>query len=61
MFLLHIDPYGVDCTTRILNNGRFQVMLNEDLLPIHLTREELELLLLDGTCPDKASPLKIAC
>ena len=23
--ILHIDDYGVDCTTRILNTGRFQV------------------------------------
>ena len=22
--ILHIDDYGVDCTTRILNTGRFQ-------------------------------------
>ena len=59
--ILHIDPYGVDCTSRILNSGRFQVMLDEDLIPIHLTRDELEQLLLDGTSPDRASALKITC
>lgn len=59
--VLHIDPYGVDCTSRILNSGRFQVMLDEDLIPIHLTRDELEQLLLDGTSPDRASALKISC
>ena len=59
--VLHIDPCGVDCTTRILNTGRFQVMLDKDQLPIHLTRDELEKLLMEGTAPDKAFPFKIAC
>ena len=39
--ILDIDPYGDDCTSRILNSGRFQVMLDEDFIPIHLTRDEL--------------------
>ena len=40
--ILHIDDYGVDCTTRILNTGRFQVILDDckKLIPIHLTRNE---------------------
>jgi len=59
--VLHIDTCGVDCTTRILNTGRFQVMLDKDQLPIHLTRDELETLLMEGTAPDKAFPFKIAC
>ena len=59
--IIHIDTCGVDCTTRILNTGRFQVMLDEDQIPIHLTRDELETLLMEGTAPDKAFPLKIAC
>ena len=50
--LLHIDSCGIDCTTRILNTGRFQVMLDEEQIPIHLTRDELETLLIEGTAPD---------
>ena len=48
--ILHIDDYGVDCTTRILNTGRFQVILDDckKLIPIHLTRNELEELLTHG-------------
>lgn len=60
--ILHIDDYGVDCTTRILNTGRFQVILDDckKLIPIHLTRNELEDLLTHGSVPDTKNPLKIA-
>ena len=51
--VLHIDQYGVDCTTRILNTGLFQVLFEEDALPIHLTRNELESLLGNGSFPTR--------
>ena len=35
--ILHIDDYGVDCTTRILNTGRFQVILDD--CKVYLTPE----------------------
>ena len=44
--------YGTDCTTRILNYGKFKTILQEDLLPIHLKRDELEILLTGGDLPD---------
>ncbi len=47
--ILHADITGVDCTTRILNQGRFKIMLDENLIPRTMTREQLERLLLDGT------------
>ena len=43
--ILHVDQYGVDLTSRQLNQGRFKVMLEEGLLPKSLNREELEQLL----------------
>ena len=52
--ILHVDNCGVDCTSRVLNSGRFQVMLEEDKIPIHLTRDELEKLLMEGTVPEQA-------
>ena len=53
--ILHVDAYGVDCTTRILNSGRFKVMLDEGSLPERLGREELEDLL--NGCDTRASRL----
>lgn len=50
--ITHVDEWGVDCTTRILNSGVFQVMLEEGRLPVHLTRDELESLLRNGTVAD---------
>ena len=47
--ITHVDEWGVDCTTRILNTGVFQVMLEEGRLPVHLTREEHEGQLRNGT------------
>ncbi|WP_143098629.1 hypothetical protein [Succinivibrio dextrinosolvens] len=44
-----MDQTGVDCTTRILNQGRFKIMLDENLVPRSLNREQLERLLTDGT------------
>jgi hypothetical protein len=43
--ILHVDQYGVDLTSRQLNQGRFKIMLEEGLLPKSLNREELERLL----------------
>lgn len=51
--ILHIDNYGVDCTTRVLNSGIFQVVFEDNLIPVHLSREELESLLNFGTIPDR--------
>jgi len=56
--ILHVDEYGIDCTTRILNKGTFKIILAEDLIPIHLTRQELEELLRDGTVSN--SKLKVS-
>ena len=53
--ILHIDAYGTDCTTRILNYGKFRTLLQDDLLPVHLRRNELELLLNGGELPDSQS------
>ena len=47
--VLHVDQTGVDCTSRILNQGRFKIMLDENLVPRSLNREQLERLLTDGT------------
>ena len=58
--LLHIDVYGIDCTTRILNSGRFQVMLSENQIPVNLTRQELEQLLREGTVQDNKLIYKAA-
>ena len=54
--ILHVDTYGTDCTTRILNYGKFKTILQEDLLPIHLKRDELEILLTGGDLPDSKKP-----
>lgn len=53
--ILHIDAYGTDCTSRILNYGKFRTLLQDDLLPVHLSRNELELLLNGGELPDSQS------
>ena len=50
--ITHVDEWGVDCTTRILNTGAFHVMLEEGRLPVHLTRDEFENLLRNGTVSD---------
>ena len=42
--ILHIDAYGTDRT-----------LLQDDLLPVHLSRNELELLLNGGELPDSQS------
>ena len=47
--ILHYDGCGIDRTTRKLKSGRFQVLMNEGLLPSRMTRETLERLLSDGT------------
>ena len=54
--ILHVDTYGTDCTTRILNYGKYKTILQEDLLPIHLKRNELEILLTGGDLPDSKKP-----
>lgn len=53
--IIHADKWGVDCTTRMLNTGIFQVILNEGSLPIHLNRAELEELLRRGTAPERSA------
>ncbi len=53
--VIHVDSDGVDCTTRILNIGVFKVIFEEDSLPIHLTRGELEELLRKGSTNSKNS------
>lgn len=58
--IIHVDVYGIDCTTRILNSGRFQVMLAENQIPVNLTRQELEQLLREGTVPDNKLLYKAA-
>ena len=55
-----MDVYGIDCTTRILNSGRFQVMLSENQIPVNLTRQELEQLLREGTVQDNKLIYKAA-
>ncbi len=47
--ILHADEDGVDCTTRILNTGLFQIIFEDNALPVHLTRTELEELLRKGS------------
>lgn len=58
--LLHIDEYGVDCTSRILNTGIFQVVFSDNSIPVHLTREELENILKHGSIPDRFNHTKAA-
>lgn len=51
--ILHVDEYGVDCTSRILNTGIFQVVFSDNAIPVHLSRDELEVMLKHGTLPEK--------
>ena len=57
--ILHVDTYGTDCTTRILNYGKFKTILQEDLLPVHLKRDELETLLIGGDLPKDKIPYEL--
>jgi hypothetical protein len=47
--LIHIDQFGCDVTQRVLNKGKFKIMLESNLIPKDLSRSELERLLMDGT------------
>lgn len=58
--ILHIDDYGVDCTTRILNSGIFRVLFEEGSIPTHLTRDELEEMLKSGALPEKRAAISVA-
>ena len=49
LMILHMDEAGVDFTKRILFNRKFKIMLEDQINPIDLTRDQLKRLVLDGS------------
>ena len=49
LMILHMDEAGVDFTKRILFNRKFKIMLEDQIDPIDLTRDQLKRLVLDGS------------
>lgn len=53
--VLHIDQFGTDKLTRKLNEGVYQIYLDEGLIYQRLTREDLEKMLTYGSTEAIAS------
>ena len=49
LMIVHMDEAGVDFTKRILFHRKFKIMLEDQIDPIDLTRDQLKRLVLDGS------------
>lgn len=49
LLILHIDEAGIDVIKRILFGKGFKILLQDQSLPLTLTREQLRRLVLDGS------------
>ena len=49
MLVFHADLLGYDLSKRRINNGKFQIDLEDTFNPKKITRDQLKRLLIDGT------------